>query len=61
MTTANLTAEHYRQEAQILEDIARRISLVTDREKLVSEAKSLRQRAADIVARPEWKDARLRD
>ena len=49
-----MVAEHYRREAQLIEQAARCVSLRSDREELLAEARSLRRRA-EIVE--QWERA----
>lgn len=49
----NISPDHYRREAMLVEQVAERISLRTDKEELLAEARSLRRRAAELEARPD--------
>ncbi len=49
----NARADHYRREAGWLEQLAKSISLLSDKEVLLVEAQSLRQRADVVEIQPD--------
>jgi hypothetical protein len=49
----NSRLDHYRREAMQLEDVARRISFLPDKEELLAEARRLRRRADELARAPD--------